>query len=185
MKGVMLYGAPATGKDTVTRALVDRFPDVFVHFWRLKAGPGRTAGYRMVSLEHVEALPESAVLWTNHRYGATYVVDREGLSQIWSDCRIPIVHLGQPEAVDAIVGRTPEATWLVVELYSSLTVLKDRIRVRATGDDDQRITAALNTPRLPRADVSINTGSTQPDEAAQLIAERMLQQKASALRSGR
>lgn len=184
MKGVILYGAPATGKDTVTRALADMVPHIFVHFQRLKAGPGRTAGYRMISLEQLEALPESAILWTNHRYGATYVVDRDGLSQIWSNGQIPVVHLGQPEAVDTVVEKTPEATWLVVELHSSMSVLKDRIHARATGDDDQRIAAALATPRLSRAGISIDTGTIQPEEAAQLVAERVLQQEVGALRSG-
>lgn len=185
MKGVILYGAPATGKDTVTRALVDEYPHVFAHFRRLKVGPGRTAGYRMISVEQVEALPESAVLWANHRYGATYVVDRDGLSQIWSDRRIPVVHLGQAEAVGAVVERTPEVTWAVIELHSSMSVLTDRIRARATGDDAQRIVAALNTPRLDKADVCIDTGATQPKEAARLIAERVLQQEVGALGPGR
>jgi guanylate kinase len=183
VNGVILYGAPATGKDTVTRALTSAHPR-FAHFERLKAGPGRTSGYRMISLEQATSMPAAAVLWANQRYGATYLVDRQGLQQIWQEHRIPVVHLGQPEAVDAVVRRASEASWLVVELHCDLAVLQERIRQRATGDDDQRIAAALSTPRLSTADISINTGTTEPGDAARLIAERVRHQQPGALRPG-
>ena len=183
MRGVILYGAPATGKDTVTRDLVHNHAG-FVHFERLKAGPGRTVGYRMISREQATSMPAAAVLWANERYGAIYLVDRPGLQQIWQDHRTPVVHLGQPEAVEAVVRRTPEASWLVVELRGDLAVLQERIRQRATGDDDQRIAAALSTPRLDRPDISIDTGVTGPGEAARLIAERIGHQQVGAVRPG-
>jgi guanylate kinase len=183
MRGVILYGAPATGKDTVTEALTGSYPE-YAHFERLKAGPGRTAGYRMISVEQVASMPAAAVLWANHRYGATYLVDLPGLQQVWQQHRIPVVHLGQPEAVEAVVERTPEASWLVVELHCDLAVLQERIRQRGTGDDDQRVAAALSTPRLRSVDISIDTGITDPVKAARLIAERVRQQQAGAIRTG-
>ncbi len=183
MNGVILYGAPATGKDTVTEALTSSNPR-FAHFERLKAGPGRTSGYRMISVKQATAMPASAVLWANQRYGATYMVDRQGLHAIWQSDRIPVVHLGQPEAVEAVVGRAAGASWLVVELHCGLPVLRERIRRRCTGDDDQRIAAALTTPRLSWADISIDTGHVEPGEAARLIAERVGHQQVGAFRPG-
>lgn len=183
MIGVILYGAPATGKDTVTKALVNSNPR-FSHFQRLKAGPGRTSGYRMISVEQATAMSASEVLWANQRYGATYLVDRKGLQVIWQEDRIPVVHLGQPEAVNALVRRASEASWLVVELHCDLAMLRERIRQRGTGDDDQRVTAALNTPCLSWADISIDTGHVAPEEAVRLITERVSHQQVGALRTG-
>jgi guanylate kinase len=172
MNGVILYGAPATGKDTVTEALVRRYPH-FVRYRRLKCGPGRTAGYRMISPEAMAAIPASSILWTNRRYGATYLVDRDGLAETWEAGRVPVLHLGQPEAVDALVAQTPGVCWLVVELHSPLDILRERIRDRGTGDDDQRIEAAMRTPRLLTARVHVDTSVIEPDSAARLIAEHM------------
>jgi guanylate kinase len=173
MNGVILYGAPATGKDTVTEALVRRYPAIFVPYKRLKCGPGRTAGYRMISPEAMAAIPASSILWTNRRYGATYLVDREGLAETWEAGRVPVLHLGQPEAVDALMDQTPDVRWLVVELHSPLEALRERIRDRGTGDDGQRIEAAMHTPRLLTACVRINTSVIESDSAARLIAEHM------------
>jgi guanylate kinase len=172
MNGVILYGAPATGKDTVTAALVRRYPR-FVPYKRLKCGPGRTAGYRMITPDAMAAIPASLILWTNHRYGATYLVDRAGLADKWEVGRVPVLHLGQSEAVEALVDQTPGVRWLVVELHSPLDVLRERISGRGTGDDDQRIEVAIHTPRLLTARVRIDTSVIDPDSAARLIAEHM------------
>lgn len=171
MNGVILYGAPATGKDTVTAALVRQYPH-FVLYKRLKCGPGRTAGYRMISPKAMAAIPASSILWTNHRYGATYLVDRDGLADTWKSGHVPVLHLGQPEAVDAVVDQIPGVRWLVVELHSPLDVLRERISARGTGDDDQRIKAAMRTPRLLTARVHVDTSVIDPNSAARLIAER-------------
>lgn len=176
MNGVILYGPPAAGKDTVTAELVALDPR-FTHFERLKCGPGRTAGYRMVEPEQLAALPSEVVLWTNRRYDAVYLVDRPGLAAIWQTGRIPVVHLGQPEAVTAVTAGTPAARWLVVELHAPLPVLRARIEARGTGDDAARVTAAIETPRLDGADLVVDTGTVSAAEAARLVAERSLQQQ--------
>ena len=173
--GLILYGAPATGKDTLTAELVRSEP-VFEHFMRLKAGSGRTSGYRMISQERAESLRRSPgmILWENSRYGSTYFVDRPGVEQIWSSGRVPVVHLGQVEAVDAIADdSTLEARWTVIELYCQPAVLHDRIRTRQTGDDAQRFAAIEQTPRLPYADIRIDTGSVSVAEAAGMIVRHL------------
>jgi guanylate kinase len=173
--GLILYGAPATGKDTITAELVRRDP-LFEQFMRLKAGSGRTGGYRMISQEEAEHLRQSSgtVLWENSRYGSTYFVDRPGLERIWNSGSVPVVHLGQVEAVAAVASDpTLKACWTVVELYCQPTILHDRIRLRRTGDDRQRFAAIEQTPRLPQADISIDTGSVSATQSARMITELM------------
>jgi guanylate kinase len=171
-RGLILYGAPATGKDTLTAELVSRDPR-FAHFQRLKCGRGRTTGYRMISQEHADRLRETngEILWENSRYGAAYFVDRSGIEDLWAVGRIPVIHLGQVEAVEALTsGLGAGVSWTVVELRCRPEILHDRIRSRATGDDTQRFAAAEQTLRLPRADLRIDTGSVSVAEAVDLIA---------------
>lgn len=49
MPAIILYGSPAAGKGTVTKALT-RLGNSYRLYQRLKVGPGRTAGYRMATL---------------------------------------------------------------------------------------------------------------------------------------
>jgi guanylate kinase len=174
-RGLILYGAPATGKDTVTAELVSR-DSRFEHFKRLKVGPGRTKGYRMISSRQADDLRQISgeILWENSRYGATYLVDRSELEQIWAAGQVPVVHLGQVEAVAAVTGDVETGgSWTVVELYCSPVILRNRIRSRATGDDDQRFEAIEETPHLRDADIKIDTEHVPATEAAMMITQRM------------
>ncbi|GAA2216784.1 hypothetical protein GCM10010429_45810 [Micromonospora olivasterospora] len=174
-RGLILYGAPATGKDTVTAELVRR-ESRLEHFKRLKLGPGRTTGYRMISASQADDLRHrpGAILWENSRYDATYFVDRSGLEQLWTSGYVPVVHLGQVEAVEAITGDVETgASWTVVELYCRPALLRSRIRSRATGDEEQRFAAIEQTPHLPNADIRIDTESVPATEAARMIVQRM------------
>lgn len=166
-RGVILYGPPAVGKDTITAALIER--DTFVQYRRVKSGPGRSAGYRMVDAAQLAAARQNGLLWENHRYGATYLVERRGLDAIWHQGRVPVVHVGQPEAVHAIVRGTSSARWMIIELYAPLAVLQSRISQRGTGDDDQRLTAVRQTPRLLDPDLTIDTSVMSATEAATTI----------------
>lgn len=168
-RGLIIYGAPASGKDTITAELVGR-NHCYEHFRRLKCGPGRVSGYRMIGPEQVDLLRQAggAILWENHRYGATYLVDRAGLEQIWENGRVPVVHLGQVEAIGAISGKT-DADWTVAELYAQPAMLGRRIQARGTGDEDERLAAVEQTLRLSVADVRINTGAVSVGEAADAI----------------
>lgn len=173
--GLILYGAPATGKDTITAEII-RLDQAFEHFKRLKSGSGRTTGYRMIGPDEVASLRQTpgAILWENSRYAATYLVDRSGLEQRWEADRIPIVHLGQVEAIEAVIDATKSgASWTIVELHCRPAVLAERIRSRGTGDEEQRFAALEQTPRLPRADIRIDTESVPASEAARLITKHV------------
>src|SRR5690606_32788938 len=117
--GIVLYGAPATGKDTVTSALVAQ-DATFQLYERIKCGPGRTAGYRMVSLAEFQRLSLAGdFIWTNERYNARYAIDRAGLEQQLTDGSVPVVHAGQPEVIDAVRNTMRHVRWFVVQLVCS------------------------------------------------------------------
>ncbi|MGV9668376.1 hypothetical protein [Nocardia niigatensis] len=167
--GVILYGPPAAGKDTVTAALHRSAPQ-FEQYQRLKVGPGRTAGYRMGTEADLERLTESGqVVYANRRYSSVYVIDRPELEEHLAS-GIPVVHVGQPEAIDALATALPAARWVVVELWCPRPVAESRIEGRGTGDTAERLRAWDETPRLAQADLRIDTSQTAPEAAGSLIA---------------
>jgi guanylate kinase len=165
--GVILYGPPAAGKDTVTRAL-GNIDSRYRLFHRIKVGAGRADGYRMATAAEVDRLRAAGeILWENRRYGATYVVDREHLAHELTEAR-PVLHLGQSKAIPAILGAFPAGCWLVVYLWCARTVAERRVVARDTGDVAQRMQAWDATEAI-RADLMIDTGETAADEAAAMI----------------
>ncbi|TDC82501.1 kinase [Micromonospora sp. KC606] len=168
MRGVILYGPPASGKDTVTAAL-HKLNDKYQQFRRLKAGPGRTVGYRMSTVAELAALRASGdVVWENRRYGAVYVIDQPGLRAQLQE-RIPVVHVGQVNAVDAVLKAFSGARWTVVALACPRDVAVRRIVERQTGDVEERLRAWDETEAVADADLTIDTSKSSPDVAARLI----------------
>ncbi|MGY1969741.1 kinase [Nocardia gipuzkoensis] len=171
MNGLILFGGPAAGKDTVTTALGLLEPRVQL-YQRIKVGPGRRQGYRMSTIPAVEQLRSAGlVLWENERYGATYVVEQAGLAEMIRNNLIPVVHLGQREAVAAIERGMPAVDWMVVELWCPIPVARQRIEARETGDTDARLQAWTQTGRLTDPDLVIDTSTTTAADAARLILE--------------
>jgi guanylate kinase len=116
MRGVILYGPPAAGKDTITEAL-HRLDHRYSLFRRLKVGAGKTAGYRMTTDAALRELRKSGdLIWENSRYGAVYAVDRPALLGHLA-AGSPVLHLGQVEAIDAVIKATPDAHWTVVYVW--------------------------------------------------------------------
>lgn len=169
--GVILYGPPAAGKDTVTAALT-ALDARFRLFERIKCGPGRTAGYRMRTESDLARLRTAGeIIWENTRYGATYVIDRPTLDEMMRTGSLPVIHAGQPEVVDAVRAATPGRNWAVVALTNSRETAYARIEDRGTGDTAERMNAWDATPPLLAADLTIDTDTTAPDQAASRIRE--------------
>jgi guanylate kinase len=167
MMGVLLYGPPASGEDTVTSAL-NRLDANYRPFRRIKVGSGRTSGYRMASPSEVEAIrSRGEILWENRRYNSSYYVDQPTLLSDLSRC-IPIVHLGQVQAIEAIRSAVAEARWLSVSLWCPRDIAESRIVARDTGDAVERLSAWDTTEPLD-ADLRINTAEVTPDDAALII----------------
>lgn len=169
MRGVILYGPPAAGKDTVTAALTALDPS-YRHFHRLKVGGGRSAGYRMTHERHVAELRERGdVVWENRRYGALYVIDRPGLHAALAN-GVPVVHVGQVDAVAAIECQTPAANWTTVYLWCPRPIAQKRLIYRGDRDVRERLRIWDVTPPLTgRAALGINTDISGPEESAELI----------------
>jgi guanylate kinase len=167
-RGVILYGPPASGKDTIDAALRDLSGE-YTHFQRLKLGPGRTTGYRLATQEQLHDLrARGLVLWENDRYGATYVVDAPGLEKAL-DAGVPILHLGQAVGVDVVKSRTTGVNWTVAELWCPRSVAAARLSARSGTDMEERLVAWDATVRLDRADVRIDTNAVEPHDAASRI----------------
>lgn len=166
--GVILYGPPAAGKDSIERELTALGP--YRHFARVKVGGGRTDGYRMTQPAALDALRAAGeVIWENQAYGATYVVDRGGLAEALAT-GVPVVHLGQPDAVVAVSGALEGVRWLVVELWCLRETAAARLETRDPADVERRLGAWDSTPRLVGADLVIDTGALGPLVAALKIA---------------
>ncbi|MEV3875049.1 guanylate kinase [Streptomyces sp. NPDC049906] len=153
-QGILLYGPPASGKDTITTVLtgMDRR---YIPFTRLKVGTGRTRGYRMASPERLRELEERGeVVYRNDRYGNTYAVDRPGLRDAAAGGRVPVVHLGQIGGVRA-VAEGCAARWWRVLLWCPREITAQRSLGRGDGDTAARLAAWDATER----DVADNPGT--------------------------
>jgi guanylate kinase len=169
-QGVILYGPPASGKDTVTGELA-RIDGRYRLFCRLKCGPGRTTGYRMISPEEMSILRArpGEVLWETRRYGAAYLVDRSELERQLRNDEIPVVHLGQIGGVSAVADAFPSARMIVAALTCPRDVAAARITARHTGDTAARLDAYDATELLLGADITIDTSEVPAYEAAAMI----------------
>lgn len=168
--GVILYGPPAAGKSTVTQELVSLDPR-FELFRRLKSGGGRVDEYCMVSREEIEQVRQHEVVWRNERYDSIYVIDRSRLVSMMSS-KIPVIHLGQTEAVSAVATFVP-GRWLTVDLWCPRQVAIARITARATGDTAARVKAWDETVPLPDADLMLDTSRASATQVARDIVDAL------------
>ncbi|MGW3521437.1 phosphotransferase-like protein [Streptomyces hydrogenans] len=182
-QGVVLYGPPASGKDTVTTALT-QLSTSYAQFARLKVGTGKATGYRMGTPEQLHELEAAGdVVYANTRYSNTYVIDRPGVDAAFA-AGVPVVHLGQIDGIRALLDGCP-ADWSVVLLWCSREVTEQRSAGRGDSDTTARL-AAWDATREdldahPGAawDLTIDTTEASPQDAARLI-DQLLAQRAGA-----
>lgn len=168
-RGVVLYGPPASGKDTITAALTAHDAR-YQHFQPLKVGAGRTAGYRPSTAAALEQLRTTgALIWETHRYGAVYAIDRPGLAQLLAVDAVPVLHLAEPAALPALAAAFPDVRWTTVALTCPRDVAAARIEHRQTGDTAARLAAYDAFRPLPHATVAIATEALTPSAAATVI----------------
>ncbi|MFD0009031.1 guanylate kinase [Streptomyces sp. NPDC127178] len=182
-QGVILYGPPASGKDTVTTALTE-LRSTYAQFARLKVGTGKSAGYRMGTAEQLRELEAAGdVLYANARYGNTYVIDLPGVDAAFG-VGVPVVHLGQIDGVRALVGGYP-ADWTMVLLWCPREVTAQRSAGRGDADTRARLAAWDATREDVDAhpdmawDLTVDTAAVEPQDAARLI-DQLLMQRAGA-----
>jgi guanylate kinase len=182
-QGVILYGPPASGKDTVTAALSE-LDSRYVQFTRLKVGTGKSDGYRMGTAEQLRELDSSGdVVYANARYGNTYAIDRPGVDAAFS-AGVPVVHLGQVDGIRALVDGYP-ADWSVVLLWCPREVTEQRSAGRGDSDTAARLAAWDATREDLDAhpgmvwDLTVDTTTSAPPDAARLI-DQLLAQRAGA-----
>lgn len=175
-QGIVLYGPPASGKDTITKALTALDPR-YVQYERLKAGSGRTHSYRMTTRDEIDRLREHGdLIYENTRYGNLYAIDRPSIDALLGRGLIPIVHLGQLAGLRALSKRSQ---WLAVLLWCSRECSARRAEARGSTDLDARLRAwdeteaDLKDARPDDFVLRIDTNQTSPLGAARAIAERL------------
>ncbi|MGW6358501.1 phosphotransferase-like protein [Streptomyces sp. NPDC055092] len=172
-QGVILYGPPAAGKDTVTTELTE-LSSKYAQFRRLKVGTGKSAGYRMGTAEQLLKLETAGeVVYANARYGNTYVIDQPGVDAAFA-AGVPVVHLGQVDGIQALVDGYP-ADWTMVLLWCPREVSAQRSAGRGDRDTTARLAAWDATREDLDAhpdmawDLTVDTTVASPQDAARLI----------------
>ncbi|MEU1710081.1 guanylate kinase [Streptomyces sp. NPDC005706] len=178
-QGVILYGPPAAGKDTVTTALTELRPQCR-QFARLKVGSGKSLGYRMGTAEQLRNLEAAGeVVYANSRYGNVYVIDAPGLDAAFM-AGVPVVHLGQVDGIRALLDGYP-ADWAVVLLWCPREATAERSAGRGDSDTTARMAAWDATQEDLDAhpgmvwDLTVDTTASSPEEVARLIDQLLAQ----------
>ncbi|GIH91270.1 guanylate kinase [Planobispora siamensis] len=139
-RGIVLYGPPASGKDTVT-ATLHRLDARFVLLPKLKVGTGRSDGYEFVSAEHLERLRnEGRLLAETHRYGNIYAIDRQAIETRHAAGAVPVVHMGNVPDLRRLIGSDPDG-WLRVLLWVPRETTAQRSSARGDPDTARRLAA--------------------------------------------
>ncbi|MCQ0018385.1 guanylate kinase [Actinomadura madurae] len=189
-RGVILYGPPTSGKDTVTAELA-RQDDRYTALPKLKVGTGRSEGYRYLTSTDLEKLRATGRLVVEtHRYGNVYAVDRDDIAaQVEAD-KVPIVHMGNVADLQRLRTAIP-LDWTSVLLWVPRAVCADRSKHRGDDDTPQRLQAWDETRSDLQAtdtrvfNLVIHTDQADPTETAHRIIAAVEAAPASSRRSPR
>jgi guanylate kinase len=167
---VVLFGGPATGKDTVSRVLSARGLG-FEHFTKLKVGPGNRRGYFVISQEQLEELRKAKrILSEVTRYGAVYAIDCQRLAECLAQGKTPLVHTADlTEVVKLHSGGA-----MIVVMECSRETARYRLEQRDCNALDERLSvwdsvAALLPKVLRYAHVRIDTDELTSDSVADKV----------------
>ncbi|GAA2441057.1 hypothetical protein GCM10010191_66450 [Actinomadura vinacea] len=179
-RGVILYGPPTSGKDTITAELTNQ-NDRFALLAKLKAGTGRTTGYRRVSAADLAALRQTGRLVVEtERYGNRYAVDRHDINALTNAGGVPVVHIGNLADLTELRAAVP-LDWTSVRLAIPREVCAERSRQRGDVDTPARLRAWDETDADLRQgearglalpfNLVIHTDQAEPAESARRIIE--------------
>ena len=171
-RGVVLFGPPASGKDTVTACMDAMYPDVAL-YEKLKTGAGRSLGYRFIDADELDQRRRSGRLTSVVRYGNQYSVDHAELDAWELQGRIPVVHTTDLDELGNLAAR---AGWLVVGLWARRRIAAERLLARGDLELSQRLdlwSSSLRdlTAHRPGFDHFIRTDACPPEEAARRALE--------------
>lgn len=134
---LLLSGTPASGKDTVTSALIG-LNSRFIHFKKHRGSekPKDDNTYIHVDNEEFKSLIDQGAFIQHHgRYGRHYGVSLSRLESHWSAGEIPIVHVGKYENIAPFKDADIEVRSIL--LLVDKTETESRLKVRHLGDDQE------------------------------------------------
>ena len=173
-RGVILYGPPTSGKDTVTAELT-RQDGRYALAPKLKVGTGRSTGYRYVSPAELATLRDAGrIAVETPRYGNVYAVDRHDIAALTTTGRIPVVHMGNVADLNRLRAAVP-LHWTSILLWVPRDVCAQRSRHRGDADTPSRLLAwdetraDVHTVDNPAFDMVIHTDRTNPADIARRI----------------
>ena len=167
---VVLFGAPAAGKDTVTRVLTSR-DSQYEHFIKHKRGAGSKHGYTMVTELQLQEMRDSGRLVSEvDRYGSTYAIDRHRLASSVLAGRQVLVHSAEPSEALTLV----ELGAALVLIECSRETATSRLNQRDPNSVADRMEVwDLVASRLdslePRSVMRIATDELSPEEVADRV----------------
>lgn len=179
---LLLSGTPASGKDTVTRAILRR-SDRFIWLRRYRTGTAAPKPpYHQVDEATFEWMAEFGQFLQHHdRYGRRYGITARDVIAAMVGGLVPILHIGRPGHLAPLLDFGGPGAMSVL-LLSGRRETQTRLEGRSPGDpaDVRRRLAAYETERAELArllhtgkplpyDVAIETGRRAAGETAEMI----------------
>ncbi|MFD3807723.1 guanylate kinase [Streptomyces sp. NPDC058619] len=174
--GVVLFGPPTAGKDTISAALARRDAR-FGQLPKVKVGSGRAAGYRMATRDELVSLRSAGrVVLETERYGNTYAIDRADMDAMRAGGGIPVVHMGSVDHLRSFTAAVEEP-WLCVLLWVPRVVCGERSRGRGDHDTADRLAAwdeaLADLAAVPEDErlfhLLVRSDHSDPDRTAELV----------------